>query len=178
MPSTSRTGFSEPHDGDAAGPRVTAWRQSRRPDRHPGLLIARAPARSSPSTTEPGVGGGARGRWGEALGGPGWALVAFSLQEFLCGWRCPEQTCSLWPLVPPKWGFSFAAMWLLVFTRSPARVGSPAQVMPSTWTSPASRSFQKAGGSRTHLPTWLPRHRPPTPLPLLTQLCHGTHLGS
>ena len=51
MSSTSRTGFSEPHDGDAAGPRVTAWRQSRRPDRHPGLLIARAPARSSPSTT-------------------------------------------------------------------------------------------------------------------------------
>lgn len=48
MSSTSRTGFSEPHDGDAAGPRVTAWRQSRRPDRHPGLLIARAPARSPP----------------------------------------------------------------------------------------------------------------------------------
>lgn len=49
MSSTSRTGFSEPHDGDAAGPRVTAWRQSRRPDRHPGLLIARAPARSPPT---------------------------------------------------------------------------------------------------------------------------------
>lgn len=52
MSSTSRTGFSEPHDGDAAGPRVTAWRQSRRPDRHPRLLIARAPARS-PSPTPP-----------------------------------------------------------------------------------------------------------------------------
>lgn len=60
--------------------------------------------------SEPGLGGGARGRWGEALGGPaGLGPVAFSLQEFLCGWRCPEHTRSLWPLVPPKWGFSFAA---------------------------------------------------------------------